>query len=118
MSTQVVIVEFKKMGGLAGLQEQMLISNNGHGILSGTPNADPNGFDLDADSMSNLKKVLSEAGFDQFAGQTFPCEGRDMIEYTVTYNGDTVAMCEDRVPEQLRAAVDLLNQIALEHGGE
>jgi hypothetical protein len=47
MTTDVVIVEFKKSGGQLGLKQEMVISQSGHGILTGADGANPNGFDLD-----------------------------------------------------------------------
>lgn len=53
MSTEVVIVEFTKSGGILGVTERMIISNNGHAILSGIEGANPNGFDIDEREMNN-----------------------------------------------------------------
>jgi hypothetical protein len=116
--TDVVIVEFSKSGGVTGLQQKMIISNNGHGILTGPQGANPNGFDLDESAMANLRQTLESARIDAFSGQRFPCEGADMFEYSITHMGDTLTMCEDHVPEQLRAAVGLLEEIARANGGE
>ena len=115
VSTQVVIVEAAKTGGITGMDQKMLISNNGHGIL--TPSGNPEGFDLSEEQMENLRQVLDDAGFSKYAGQEFPCEGADQFSYTVTHMGDTVLMCEDRIPEELRAAVEHLEAIAKANGG-
>jgi hypothetical protein len=115
--TQDVIVEIVKSGGFMGLDQRMEISNNGHGILTGTPDAKPEGFDLSEEEMDDLRRVLADAGFSKYAGQDFPCEGADQFTYTVAHAGDTVSMCDNRIPEELGAAVGLLESIAREHGG-
>ena len=118
MVTDVVIVEFTKSGGITGLQQKMIISNNGHGILTGTQTANPDGFDLDESAMANLRQTLEDSRIDELSGQSFPCEGADQFTYSITHMGNTVTMCDDLVPEQLREAVDLLEDIARAHGGQ
>lgn len=115
MYTQDVIVEMVKSGGIMGLDQRMEISNNGHGTL--TPSGNPEGFDLSEDEMENLRQVLADAGFSKYAGQEFPCDGADRFSYSVTHTGDAVSMCEDRIPEELRAAVGHLEGIARANGG-
>jgi hypothetical protein len=67
--------------------------------------------------MNELRERLEDAQIDLVNGQRLPCDaGGDMFEYSVTHLGNTVSMCQDKIPDPLRPLVALLDRIASDQG--
>ncbi|HVD15830.1 MAG TPA: protealysin inhibitor emfourin [Actinomycetota bacterium] len=108
-----ILVDYRKSGGFAGLEEHLVVMGSGHAMVEGMgPSRDEQ---LDPATMRELTAALDQAGLDRLRPRYDPpVKGNDLIEYTVTYQGRTVTVSDTAIPPQLRPLLTELNQIMSE----
>ncbi|MCI0474677.1 MAG: hypothetical protein L0Y55_00360 [Anaerolineales bacterium] len=104
-------IEFRRTGGIVGLDDQLTIDEKGHAEL--TRRAGDFGFDLAQGDFARLTALLRDANF-----KTIPEDSRrkpylvpDEISYVIVYQGHTVKTSDTAIPDKLQAAIQLLNGI-------
>lgn len=111
-----ILVEYRRSGGFAGLDDRVVIQVNGQATL--TRKAEHYEFVLDRDTMNQLQALFDDAEFSKLRREYLPSrQGSDLFEYVVMYKGHTVRTMDTAVPEALWPVLELLNQI-IESGGK
>lgn len=104
------LVDYRRSGGFAGVDDHVVIQENGQATL--TRRAQQYEFVLDDDTMNQLQTLLDNAEFSKLRGQYLPTrQGSDLFEYLITHNGHTVRTMDTTVPEALQPVLELLNRI-------
>ena len=110
------LIEYRRSGGFAGLDDCLVINVNGETTLS--RKAEHCEFALDSDTMKHLQTLFDNADFSKLRREYLPPrQGSDLFEYVVTYKGHTVRTMDTAVPESLQPILESLNQI-VENGGK
>ena len=105
-----ILVEYRRSGGFAGLDDRLVINVNGQTTL--TRKAEHYELVLDRDTMNQLLTLLDNAEFSKLRKEYLPSrQGSDLFEYVVTYKGHAVRTMDTAVPESLQSILELLNQI-------
>jgi hypothetical protein len=113
-SSSEVLIEYRRSGGFAGFDDQLVIKENGEATL--TRRADRTEFALDSETVDRLQALLAEAKFSQLRREYLPSQqGSDLFEYVVTYNGHTVRTMDGAVPSSLQPILEALNQVVRSH---
>lgn len=111
-----ILIEYRRTGGFAGLDDHLVINMNGQATLS--RKVEHYEFVLDRDTMNQLQTLLDNAEFSKLRREYLPPrKGSDFFEYMITYKGHTVRAIDTAVPEALWPILELLNQI-IESGGK
>lgn len=109
------LIEYRRTGGFAGLDDRLVIKENGEAIL--TRKSRRMVFTLDNDTIKSLQTLFVETGFAQL-GPVFlpPQRGADLFEYVVTYKGHTVRTMDGAIPSALDPVLEALDAIIERHG--
>jgi hypothetical protein len=105
-------ITLRRVGGVAGFDDRILINTRGDIATSGRAIGNRLGR-LTAEQTAQLKDLF--AGFERLEGAYPPPEGvRDDLQYQVTYGGKVVraSTANEQLPQQFRAIVQVLEQIA------
>jgi hypothetical protein len=109
-SSSDVLIEYRRSGGFAGLDDHLVIKKNGEAVL--TRRSERYEFTLDTDTMEHLQGLFAEAEFSQLRREYLPSrQGSDLFEYVVTYRGRTVRTMDGAVPSSLQPTLEALNRI-------
>ncbi len=114
-----VLVEYWRTGGIAGLDDHLVIRANGEAALE-QKGGQQETFTLDQSTLSSLQQTLNEAGFFELDSQYRPPRTiPDAFQYRITYQREgrrhTVETTDGAVPEELVPVLDELNQIIAQH---
>jgi len=116
-SKEDVMLEYQRMGGIAGLDDRLIIQADGKAIL--TRKDKHSEFELTSHQISTLKQKLEASEFRSLKGIYKPeIQGRDLFEYVLTYRGHTVRASDGAIPEALRPVLDSLNAIVQAKQGQ
>jgi hypothetical protein len=104
-------IEFRRTGGIVGLDDQLLIDDKGHAKL--TRRSGKSEFDLAKDDWARLAARLRDANFNSIPedSRRKPYLVPDEISYVIIFQGHTVKTSDTAIPEKLQAAIQLLNGI-------
>jgi hypothetical protein len=109
-SSSETLIEYRRSGGFTGLDDRLVIKENGEVTL--TRKLERSEFTLDSDTINRLQALFEEAEFSQLRNEYLPSrQGSDLFEYVVTYKGHTVRMMDGAVPPSLQPILEALNQI-------
>ncbi len=115
-SSPETLIEYRRSGGFIGLDDHLVIKENGEAILT-RRRSERYEFSLDSDTIDHLQALFEEAGFSQLHEEYLPSHpGADLFEYVVTYKGHTVRAMDFAVPPSLQAILEALNQIIESQG--
>lgn len=111
-----IFLEYKRTGGLVGLDDLLTIDRKGNAILKRKNSRAE--FALDLKTVNRLETMFNTAAFSNLKSAYLPSQqGADLIGYTITYNGHTVQMMDTAIPEILQPILESLNQIVEKKGG-
>ena len=114
-SSSETLIEYRRSGGFAGLDDHLIIKENGAAIL--TRKSERHESTLDSDTIDRLRTLFEEAEFSQLHKEYLPSrQGSDLFEYVVTYKGHTVRTMDGAVPPSLQPVLEALNQIVESQG--
>jgi len=114
-SSPETLIEYRHSGGFAGLDDRLVIKENGESIL--TRRSERFEFTLDSDTVNRLQALFEEAKFFQFRKEYLPSRpGADLFQYVVTYKGHSVRTMDGAVPSSLQPILEALNQIIESRG--
>ena len=110
------MVTFVRSGGLAGVEERLVIGRDGQGMLTTRSQPKPSLFAIGSDDLAHLRSLLENARLSSLRRQ-YPPRGADMFQYDVAYSGQSVTAYDTSIPPPLQPAIDFLVQITRKHGG-
>jgi hypothetical protein len=103
-------LEFRRTGGLAGVDDRLAIDQQGNATL--TRSGQTSQLALGAETVGQLQDLLDQAGFDQLNAEYLPSgQGADLYEYAITYRERTVRTADTAIPGALQPLIDVLNRI-------
>jgi hypothetical protein len=104
------LVEYRRIGGIAGLDDHLIITDNGTITLTRRDKS-LNG-QLDAAQLQKLQQTLVAAKIDQLDAEYLPAKpGADYMEYVIVYTDHQVRTVDTAVPDALQPLLALLNGI-------
>jgi hypothetical protein len=110
-----VLIEYRRSGGFAGLDDHLVIKENGQAIL--TQGSERHEFILNGGARDRLEALFAEAEFSRLRRRYLPSrQGADLFEYVVTYKGHTVRTMDGAVPSSLQPILGALNEIVQSEG--
>jgi len=104
-------IEFRRTGGIVGMDDQLLIDDKGHAKLTRrTGNFE---FDLAQDELARLRAALRDANFASIPEDSHrkPYLVPDEVSYVIVYQGHTVKTSDTAIPEKLHPVVQMANGI-------
>ncbi|MBU4224327.1 MAG: hypothetical protein KKC71_00700 [Chloroflexi bacterium] len=114
-SSSEMLIEYRRSGGFAGLDDHLVIKKNGEAAL--TRKSQRYEFTLDSDAINRLQTLFEEASFSQLRKEYLPSrQGSDLFDYVITYKGHTVRTMDGAVPPSLQPILETLNQIVESQG--
>jgi hypothetical protein len=107
-----VLVDYYRTGGIAGIQDRLVIFDNGVVVVSGrTENHE---FDLNQTDIDRIVLLFEQARFSTLEGNYSGRPGSaDLIRYTITYQNNTISAEDTAIPPSLQPVVDNLNRIII-----
>ena len=105
------LIEYRRSGGIQGLDDHLVINTEGEATL--TRRATRSQFNVDSDTMGQLRTVLEATGFLSLQREYLPERpGADLFEYILTYGSHTIRTKDLAVPEVLQSLIQLLNHLS------
>lgn len=107
-----ILVDYLRTGGVAGLDERLVVFDNGVAAFSGK---DVNKeIPINRTELETLSSLFDQAQFSMLENNyTSHRHGADFIHYTISYHGKTVNTEDSAVPPALQPLIDELNRIIL-----
>jgi hypothetical protein len=107
-------IEYRRTGGIAGLDDHLTIQPGGQATLT-RKNAQVS-LTVDQATLTQLTSLLDQAGFSQLPAESLAPKGADLFTYEITYRGRRVRVQDTTVPAKLQPVIDLLNSIIQKSG--
>jgi len=104
-----VIVDYHRSGGLAGLDDRLVIFDNGAAIVSSRMSSRE--INLTQTDLDHLSSVFSDAQFTMLENNYTARLGTDLVHYSISYRGKTVNTEDSATPPQLQQVIDELNRV-------
>ncbi len=105
-----VLVTYERTGGIAGLNDRLVIFDNGAGVLTGRSGSIE--ISLNKLDIARINALFSEAQFSMLQ-PNYPSSHAhaDLLTYSVSYHGKTVTVQDTAVPPSFLPVIDELNRI-------
>jgi len=105
-----LLLEYRRIGGIAGLDDQLLITNSG--VITLTRKGQSFSGQLDGAQMQNLHAILAAAHFADLNAEYLPArQGADYLEHVIMYEGHSVKTFDTATPAMLQPLLALLSEI-------
>jgi hypothetical protein len=105
-----ILIDYQRTGGIANLNDRLVIFTNGAGLISGK-NVNQE-ISFNQTDLKRIDDLFLKAHFSQFEpSYTSRRGGADLIKYTLSYNNMTVTTEDTAIPPQLQPVIDAMNQI-------
>jgi hypothetical protein len=105
-----IFVDYHRTGGFAGLDDRLVIFDNGDGIISSKSRTLE--ISVNQTELIRLSALFDEAQFSMLKGNyTSRRTGSDFIQYSISYHSKTVKTEDSAVPPALQPVIDELNGI-------
>ena len=105
-----ILVDYHRTGGVAGINDRLVIFNNGVAVISGGSTSTE--ISLNATDLALISVLFNESAFSQLqANYPAPRQSPDIMTYTVSYMGKTVTAQDTDIPPSLGTIIDKLNSI-------
>lgn len=105
-----VYVDYQRTGGIAGLNDRLVIFDNGAGLVSGR-NINKE-ITLNQSELDAISRNFNTARFPSLEpSYTSRGGGADLIQYTITFGNKTVTTEDSAIPPRLQPVIDELNQV-------
>jgi hypothetical protein len=109
-----VLVEYQLSGGVAGMNQHLVVFNDGRAVLSSPTTESPEHFRLNAGELRRLKGALARTDWPQETGRP-DAQGADTFVVSIEHDGRRVVFVEPDVPPSVRSTSAALKHIVLEH---
>ncbi|MBI4318451.1 MAG: hypothetical protein HY675_08175 [Chloroflexi bacterium] len=104
------MIEFRRSGGIAGLNDRMIIDSSGKVTISRKSGGDT--FVLDRKDLEEILRQAEDAGFAKLETEYLPANRCcDLIEYDIVYKGREVRTMDTAVPLPLQPLLESLNKL-------
>jgi len=105
-----VFVDYHRSGGIAGLDDRLVIFDNGAGLISSKSRTME--ITVNRTELIRLSALFDDAQFSMLKGNyTSRRGGADFIQYSISYHAKTVKTEDSAVPPALQPVIDELNGI-------
>jgi hypothetical protein len=105
-----VLVDYYRTGGIAGIQDRLVIFDNGVAVVS-TRTASRE-IELNQTEIDRIRKLFDEGQFAMLEGNYSGRHGSaDLIKYTLSYHSKTVSAEDTAIPPTLRPIIDELDRV-------
>jgi hypothetical protein len=105
-----LIVDFQRSGGIAGMNDRLVIFDNGIGLVSSRTTSTE--IQLNRSDLEDISTVFKAAQFTALEGNyTSPRGGADFMQYRIRYQGKTVNTEDTAIPPALEPVIRELNRI-------
>ena len=101
-------IGYERTGGFMRLDDKLVIQKDGKATL--TQHGQSTSFQLDTAELNKLV-ALFEASHVDTLQRNYPASGNDLIQYRVTYKGQTVQAQDGSIPVELQPVIDALNTL-------
>ena len=107
-----ILVDYHRTGGVAGLDERLVIFDNGDAVFSGKDiNKE---IPINQTEIETISSLFDKAQFSMLENNyTSRRGGVDFIHYTISYHGKMVNTEDSAVPPALQPVIDELNRIVM-----
>jgi hypothetical protein len=108
-----IVVEYKRTGGIAGFQDQMVVFENGQVVYSRKEKTGM--FTIPAETLQGIRDLLENADFPALAPH-YPAAnpGADYFFYSITYREKTVTTETGGIPPRLEPVIMQLDALLSE----
>jgi len=105
-----ILLDYQKVGGIADLDNRLVIFTNGAGLISGK-NVNRE-ISFNRSELARIDEIFSTAGFSQLEpSYTSRRGGADLIRYSITYKNMTVTTEDTAIPLSLEPVIDEMNRL-------
>ena len=105
-----VFVDYQRTGGIAGLNDRIVIFDNGVMLISSR--AVNNESLLNQTELEWISNLFEESKFSSLDGNyTSQRGGVDFFQYTISYRGKTVHTEDTAIPSSLQPIIEEMNRI-------
>jgi hypothetical protein len=105
-----IFVEYHRTGGIAGLDDRLVVFDNGVAVISGKTISRE--IFLNQTDLERITRIFNEAQFSKLQGNfTARPGGADYFRYTISYHGKTVITEDSAIPPSLQPVIDELERI-------
>jgi hypothetical protein len=106
-----LLVDYYRTGGIAGLQDRLVIFDNGVAIVSGkTENHE---IELNQTDIDRIIQLFDQGRFLTLVGNYSGKHGStDLIKYTIIYQNKTVTAEDTAIPPSIQPLINELNRIS------
>jgi hypothetical protein len=103
-------VDYSRAGGIAGIQDRLVIFDNGVAVVSGrTVNHE---IELNRTDIDRIILIFDQGHFSMLEGNYSGRPGSaDLIKYTISYRNKTVSAEDTAIPPALQPVIDELNRV-------
>jgi hypothetical protein len=105
-----VIVDYQRAGGIAGLDDRLVIFDNGVAVISRKTISTE--IALNQSDLERITGIFNEAQFSMLQGNYTARRGAaDYFQYTISYHNKTVMAEDSATPPSLQLVIDEMNRI-------
>lgn len=104
-------IELHRTGGLAGVDDRLTISHQGHAQLVRTRPSHRSSLQLSPDELTELRRELEVLDSRRIAPARPDAGVADTFQYTLDYGSHTLHFDDTTVPEELAPAFDRLSTL-------
>ena len=105
-----VLVDYYRSGGIASLQDRLVIFDNGVTIVSGRSGSHE--IELNQSDVDRIIMLFDQGRFETLQGNYSGRPGSaDLIRYTISYRNKTVSAEDTALPSSIQPVIDELNRI-------
>jgi hypothetical protein len=103
-----VFVDYQRTGGIAGVNDRVVIFDNGIAVISGRmANTE---IALNQTELERIGNLFSESKFSALEGNyTSRRGGADLMQYRISYHGKTVLTEDTAIPPTLQPIIEEMN---------
>jgi hypothetical protein len=107
-----IFVDYHRTGGIAGLDERIVIFDNGVAVISKKTASTE--IALNQTELERISGILNESQFSMLQGNYTARRGAaDYFRYTISYHGKTVIAEDSAVPPSLQPVIDEMYRIII-----
>ena len=110
------LVRYGRSGGIAGVNEQLIVQPDGRATLTAGVDSNPVEFRLSEAELNSLRGSFDEAGFAElYPDYRASTPGADFFQYEIAYGGHTVLTETEAGPPELEPVIAALDRIVGQH---
>ncbi len=108
--TPTLFVDYQRTGGFAGLNDRVVIFDNGITLISSRTVSRE--ITLNRSELDQIAAVFNAAHFTSLEGNyTSPRRGADFLQYSITYRGKTVNTEDTAIPPDLEPVIGEMDSV-------